>query len=268
MATEKRVVKGDQYESIDGKLFEIKRQLREKSGYPYDAERLDNDLQKLVEGRFRKPFNMSNWAMTPIQQLDLAYGRNYTRTWGFKEVDFEHAYHEMKSQSVQKYAFPFITKVLDVVFDSPKETFIEAWHCIKNIYCIRTILEFDPDGIKEWGDRPTKKGLYWRTVNFAAHRDDFYIRDKDFLRRPSSSIFWAASYCSGWIRAMDAKEVPYVLIPGYTYYEKVKNETPDYRSGQKFLGISFSQKENCLNLICSTGNTTSHGWATPIYVDE
>ena len=46
------IVKGDLYEQLDGKLFEIKRQIRQKGGYPHDPERLKGALQAVVEGRF------------------------------------------------------------------------------------------------------------------------------------------------------------------------------------------------------------------------
>lgn len=46
------IVKGDMYEAIDGKLHEIKRQIRQKGGYPYDPARLDSALQAVIEGRF------------------------------------------------------------------------------------------------------------------------------------------------------------------------------------------------------------------------
>lgn len=46
------IVKGDLYERLDGKLCEIKRQMRQKEGYPFDPARLDLALQALIEGRF------------------------------------------------------------------------------------------------------------------------------------------------------------------------------------------------------------------------
>ena len=51
MAT-RTVVTGDRYFAIDGKLLEIKRQLRQKDGYPFDPDRLERVLQDAVEGRF------------------------------------------------------------------------------------------------------------------------------------------------------------------------------------------------------------------------
>lgn len=45
-------VAGDSYYGLDGQLFEIKRQLRQPSGYPYDPEQLQHHLQAAIEGRF------------------------------------------------------------------------------------------------------------------------------------------------------------------------------------------------------------------------
>lgn len=49
MATQ---VTGGLYEELDGKLVEIKRQMRQAGGYPFDPEKLNMFLQRAVEGRF------------------------------------------------------------------------------------------------------------------------------------------------------------------------------------------------------------------------
>ena len=46
-------VEGELYASITGQLFELGRQLRQKSGYPFDPNRLRRDLQNLIEGKFK-----------------------------------------------------------------------------------------------------------------------------------------------------------------------------------------------------------------------
>ncbi len=45
-------VAGELYHELDGQLWEIKRQLRQLSGYPFDPEGLKKHLQDAVEGRF------------------------------------------------------------------------------------------------------------------------------------------------------------------------------------------------------------------------
>lgn len=49
MATQ---VTGELYESLTGQLFELGRQLRQPSGYPFDPRQLQIALQAAIEGRF------------------------------------------------------------------------------------------------------------------------------------------------------------------------------------------------------------------------
>lgn len=45
-------ITGDLYVGLDGKLAEIKRQMRQPGGYPFDPQILNRFLQRAVEGRF------------------------------------------------------------------------------------------------------------------------------------------------------------------------------------------------------------------------
>lgn len=45
-------ITGDLYIELDGKFIEIKRQMRQSGGYPFDAEKLNRFLQRAVEGKF------------------------------------------------------------------------------------------------------------------------------------------------------------------------------------------------------------------------
>ncbi len=46
------IVDGELYKKLDGQLEEIKRQLRQKGGFPYDPQLLVLGLQAIIEGRF------------------------------------------------------------------------------------------------------------------------------------------------------------------------------------------------------------------------
>lgn len=46
------IVEGEMYRDLDGQLWEIKRQLRQQGGYPYNPELLKKHLQAAIEGRF------------------------------------------------------------------------------------------------------------------------------------------------------------------------------------------------------------------------
>jgi len=48
------IVKGEEYYNLDGQLAEIKRQLRQPNGYPFDPEKLKKHLQNAIEGEFGK----------------------------------------------------------------------------------------------------------------------------------------------------------------------------------------------------------------------
>jgi len=61
-----QIVAGELYESITGQLFEIGRQIRQKSGYPHNPEQLKQALQAVVEGRF--PRSAFELYLAPAQQ--------------------------------------------------------------------------------------------------------------------------------------------------------------------------------------------------------
>jgi len=49
------IVTGDLYHKLDGQLCELKRQLRQHEGYPYNPEDLQRALQEIIEGRVGPP---------------------------------------------------------------------------------------------------------------------------------------------------------------------------------------------------------------------
>ncbi|MBI5221678.1 MAG: hypothetical protein HY979_02650 [Candidatus Magasanikbacteria bacterium] len=46
------ILTGDQYKKLDSKLDEIKRQLKQKNGYPFDQQMLNRALQLVIDGQF------------------------------------------------------------------------------------------------------------------------------------------------------------------------------------------------------------------------
>ncbi|MDD5318195.1 MAG: hypothetical protein PHF79_00015 [Candidatus Pacebacteria bacterium] len=46
------IVTGEMYQKVDGQLFELKRQIRQPNGYPFDPQLLSAGLQELIEGCF------------------------------------------------------------------------------------------------------------------------------------------------------------------------------------------------------------------------
>ncbi len=76
------VVTGNRYYELDGKLGEIRRQLRQEKGYPFNLDQLDRALQAIVEGRF-EAVGAGDY-FTPVLDSDLpekhkATGAKYRR---------------------------------------------------------------------------------------------------------------------------------------------------------------------------------------------
>lgn len=62
-------VSGDLYWELDGKLWEIKRQLRQPSGYPFDPGKLNDALQWVIEGKFMEE---RGGVVVPVQKPVVA----------------------------------------------------------------------------------------------------------------------------------------------------------------------------------------------------
>lgn len=80
-------VAGEMYYDLDGQLCEIKRQLRQNNGYPYDPEMLKMHLQLAIEGKFQScSRNWKVWKTIQIGTgLETADGfRRALKDGGFK----------------------------------------------------------------------------------------------------------------------------------------------------------------------------------------
>jgi hypothetical protein len=64
-------VTGKEYYDLDGQLLEIKRQLRQNSGYPFDAYRLGKALQDIIEGRFKLRESERFWRYAPWLTISI-----------------------------------------------------------------------------------------------------------------------------------------------------------------------------------------------------
>ena len=71
-------VAGELYESITGQLFELGRQLRQPTGYPFNPVRLKQGLQDLIEGRFAsgKIYNVKLGGPEMTDQIVVALREN------------------------------------------------------------------------------------------------------------------------------------------------------------------------------------------------
>lgn len=85
----KQIVTGDQYFGLDGKLCEIKRQLRQKDGYPYDPALLDLALQAIIEGRFQ---DLKKPEIVTYDEFVTPFSREEAITWLVERRKYPEAY--------------------------------------------------------------------------------------------------------------------------------------------------------------------------------
>ena len=77
-------VAGELYESITGQLFEIGRQLRQPSGYPFDPNQLKVALQNAIEGKFGTLYAIRHGDSRSAEQLLTA--ANFDKVWDYAQM--------------------------------------------------------------------------------------------------------------------------------------------------------------------------------------
>jgi hypothetical protein len=102
------IVTGELYESIDSKLFEIKRQLRQKNGYPFNPNSLNLALQELIEGRFSsRPSsivkNQHGHYIITVTGLNLTGAEEITRCEGMGAEVSVYAHQVLTSTGPDSY---------------------------------------------------------------------------------------------------------------------------------------------------------------------
>ncbi len=78
-------IAGELYYDLDGQLLEIKRQLRQPNGYPFDPEKLKLHLQNAIEGRFG---SVNGAKKLSLKFLELIAGNIAINTAAFPKDSF------------------------------------------------------------------------------------------------------------------------------------------------------------------------------------
>ncbi|MDE1919493.1 MAG: hypothetical protein KGH56_02215 [Patescibacteria group bacterium] len=78
-------VTGEQYYELDGQLTEIKRQLRQPNGYPFNPDRLKVALQDAIEGKFER-LRLSVVATVSLSPTCTISVCMFSREWTFIEA--------------------------------------------------------------------------------------------------------------------------------------------------------------------------------------
>lgn len=129
------VVTGDHYRTVDRRMREIKRQLDQEKGSPFDPELVARALQQISEGKFgevaevtataplrSKPRLIHSMFTPPEGQIKLVQKWNMERNWGFGEKDFAGL-----GPAPQWSRLRLIAVVLEVCLDTIGQTFEELW---------------------------------------------------------------------------------------------------------------------------------------------
>ncbi len=228
-------VEGEMYYKLDGQLAEIKRQLRQKDGYPYDPDQLSAVLQGCIEGRLPSKEKLINGYFTPIEkQIMRIRELNIQRSWYFTDEDFT-----LIEQSVPKWPdrelvaltlVPYFPDGADM--GGVEYTFQELWQIAASLQHARSRLaDYDDAGsdklrLLKGIEHPAKDEpvLRWEVINLGCNRDRAPIDIRDPDTSPHAGILATAALHPEWVKAMADCEVPYVWIPGYEV--NIKSEDP------------------------------------------
>jgi len=77
-----KIVAGELYRELDGQLFELKRQLRQLNGYPFNAFQLRAHLQAAIEGRFESASEIE--IVDPSRPFSYMEGLEFLRAAGLE----------------------------------------------------------------------------------------------------------------------------------------------------------------------------------------
>ena len=113
-----QIVPAETYVELDAKIEEIKRQLRQPSGYPFSADDLAEHLQAAVEGRFQATaeFDIAAYELVEFMrdgefsvpgEVMLARARKANASTGFREAEMFLANQEKIPASWRKFYLVF-----------------------------------------------------------------------------------------------------------------------------------------------------------------
>lgn len=129
-----KIVEAERYFELDGQLCEIKRQLRQKNGYPFDADRLKLALQAIIKGEFDK--------VVAIPENSIAADL-YTVV-----VDYSQPLAEMIKSGNYNWINNYITaKHFPVIGNGKAEVALQIAHFNRPISSDNAIAELDKCGL-------------------------------------------------------------------------------------------------------------------------
>ncbi len=242
-------VAGEMYYKLDGQLMEIKRQLRQKDGYPYDSNKLSGALQACIEGDFpsyrtktnlrllshKAPTQLVHDLFTPID-MQIAIWRqfNQERNWGFVDEDFADIESSVPDWPNERLAAVVLVPYLTMheydgsdgmwgCVDGDTYTFRELWkaagvhHSASQMFDVSSYEQLDEKWLHYYGgikhpatDKPIMR---WEVIDLGC-KNDVSCNNQN-AERPHAGILAAAALHVWWVRSMGGHYVPFVRLPGY-----------------------------------------------------
>jgi hypothetical protein len=263
---------------LTGQLFEIARQLRQKSGYPYNPKSLSMILQACIEGNFsilKQKWNLINGYFTPIsEQITRLKELNTWHNWGFSDADFDSL-----ARSVPEWPDGNLIAVSLVPYlpgeDGVVKTFHHLWASAGDVYDHTSSWERyknkDAEQLRliEGSEHPAKEKpiLRWEVIDLGSNRGQKFAKMRNPKTSPHAGILASVALHPEWIKAMDGGTVPYVWIPGY---QNVSAEFP-WRGApgiNTYKRRTSHRVKHCVDLGLIGSCSHHESWAVPSFVQE
>ena len=266
-------VAGEQYYKIDGQLHELKRQIRQKEGYPFDPDQLIAVLQDCIEGKLWYKKDLVHGLFTPIlaqivrvRELNAEYG------WGFTDEDFTAV-----KKTLPKWPDGKLVSVALVPYLPEKDgmggvdrTFQELWKVTASMQQANWRWSgYDRVGqnalrLRNGIEHPAKSKpvLRWEVIGLNCNRNCKPIQTRNSESSPHAGILAAAMLHPEWIKVMDGDSVPYVWAPGYEVNVSIENKW------QHVPDLIFIRDESRVELDCSWCSYCNCSWSVPSFILE
>lgn len=265
-----QAVTGDQYRTIDRRMREIKRQVDQDGGYPFDLFRLEKLLQSAVEGDFPPDNRFDRYAgmllpleaqLDQLRKLDVTvWNDRVSKTGWFDNVNTT-SDHVQRLDDLEFFYVEFGSPALDVELH---------WKAIAAHQRVPSdggcYIDTRPDNLRLHSlAKVYVPGIYRVRINLAAHwepqdgRTLIQVRERaQTTNQTLASAETLGAYGLHWelLREMDGENLPFVDLAGYEY------KFPDVRG---FAHCPYTPRgSGRFGLVAGSVRRVVHGWAAPV----
>lgn len=262
-----QTVAGELYESITGQLFEIGRQLRQKSGYPFDSQKLKFVLQNAIEGRFDPRVRLDQLFLSPHIQLEQFRLWNEHYKLGFTADELKSVLEIPRDQGAG-----LIRPLLEICLETPEKSFETIWQIVKDRQAADGFghwrweeLRSDPKHLRLRQGIEWRRGLRWIMLDLGANHklsSDQVRQDSDTKTLAHIAVLCAGAFFPNWVRNMgqevDNTFIPFVDIAGF----EVWISGADPWAGVPYLRWDAGDRQ--VGLDTSWSGVADVSWCVPV----